>query len=486
MFKVINYLSNQKSQPVVYGLAVITLFSLLIIYLNFFQPSTVVFLLFLLTGAVLIFAEPSAGIIALTIITMTLERWFGLQPLNLFGLDLKIYLLDFVLIITWLAAFFRTKPRALRSYKKVGKLLVFWTLIISIWCFLSWLWGGDKFLIASAFKNLVFYPISIVTLTLLYCQNNKNWLQIFKSILVGGLLITIFILLGLISGRGLWSEFTPLSTAGSRLLAATHAFFIIFPLYLLLTIRSDGKRVFNFRNGSWDLIVFFLWLVGLIVSLFRNVWLGVFGGVVAIYYFLKGSERVRFVKNFLNIFLLGFFSLIIFVWLSYLITGDNSVATPYLESIQERVGALNPTSLKDSSARFRLAAWQEAREKLSLHPFFGIGFGRNIQFSLDDSDYQVDVRELHNDYLAMLLQLGLVGALALFGTLFLLVREAYLIASRSVGKYRPYLIASLAWLFTYLILSALGTYWETNFYIIFFWLVLGLVYSAKKLKEKND
>lgn len=455
--------------------------SVFLYYLNYFDYSSLVVLLFLIFFAVLIFTCPESGLHLIIIGLMVYERWFGLLPINLFGLNLKLYPLDIIIIITILAQLWQLTENNLKNYKSDFRIFFIFWLIILIWLGLSIFWGGNQQLVFSAFKNYLIYPLVIFSLVVLNCQNLASWQRIFKTLLLTGLVLVGFIFYGLISGQGLWSDFTPLSTPGNRLLAATHAFYLIWPLLLLISLKSAKIKVF----GRIDLLVIFIWIIGLIISLFRNLWLGFGVGLIFLFFLQKLEERGRFLEIFLKTLILAFIIIITLGWLTYAIHGDLDYFKPYLNSIRERVGVFNPNNLTDDSAKFRLAAWHKVGEILNNHWQLGIGFGQSLQFQLANNDYQLNVREIHNDYLALFLELGLVGSLGFVILIINILIKGYKINRQAASADQPYLNSALVFLVIFLILAALGTYFETNILHFFFWLSFGLIITYPKLIKQN-
>lgn len=447
-------------------------------FLNFFQYYFSVYLTLLIFLALIIWRVPEAGLHLSILATMIFERWFTLEPLVIGDSSFKLYPLDIVLIITAISVLLRLNPKkVLFSSQVVWPIVIFLGSVI-FWCGLSYRWQGDPALIGSAMKNLVFYTL-IFFIVVMLARKEEQWKRIMITILFGGLMIIGFIGYGLLSGQALWSEYTPLSTIGSRLLASTHAFFLILPIYLLLVFQASQKRFF----GRIDTLIIFFWLIGLIVSLMRNLWLGWTAGIFLIFLLLEKKQSRKMILTLFKILFLALVSVMIMIWFSYLITADDSVIRPFILAIEQRFAALNFMSLTDESATFRLAAWNAAFKTFLNSPFLGLGFGQSLTFEFQDYENILDVRELHNTYAAMILQMGLLGSSFYFMLIFSVLLESFRALKTATLDKKPYVLALLGFLVMFLIVSFFGTYWETNFFMMFFWLAYGLVIAARNLDK---
>ena len=477
-----NLISRKESQKIFLASFLGMLVVVLILgFFNFFQYYFTIYLILLICLALIILRVPEAGLHISILGAMIFERWFTLEPLTVGGLAVKLYPLDIVLIITAVSVFLRLNPKKGRvSPQVIWPIIIFLSSVI-FWSGLSASWQGDPALVGSAIKNLVFYTLTFF-LVVMHCQKQEQWKRLFITILFGGLLIIGFIFYGLMSGQALWSQYTPLSTIGTRMLASTHTFFLILPIFLLLTFQSWQKKFF----GRWDAVVIFIWLVGLIVSLMRNLWLGFLVGVVLIFLLTPKKYSRKLVLTLLKILLLAIVCVFLIVWLTYLITADSLVFAPFIASIQERVAALNFMSFSDQSASFRLAAWKEAWQTFLANPFIGIGFGRTLTFEFQDYENILDVRELHNTYVALILQMGLLGFSFFFLLIFSVLNESLATLRNIDSDKKPYLLALLGFLLMFLVVSFFGTYWETNFFIMFFWLAYGLTIAARNLDNPQE
>ncbi|MFA5880390.1 MAG: hypothetical protein WC860_09545, partial [Candidatus Margulisiibacteriota bacterium] len=122
----------------------------------------------------------------------------------------------------------------------------------------------------------------------------QKFKELIYTLLISGVLLIPFIFLGLFQGSGLWIEFTPLSTEGTRLLAPNHGYNLCIALLFALNLIAFKKKIF----GKFSTVIILVQLVGVVGSLTRHLWLALFIGVVLTFIFLPKKSK----KNLLEIF----------------------------------------------------------------------------------------------------------------------------------------------------------------------------------------
>ena len=78
----------------------------------------------------------------------------------------------------------------------------------------------------STLKNYALYAVIYIFFTLLVTTRDE-WQVVLRWFAIGGIGLFFFLFYGMYLGQGLWSEYTPLSTLGSRLIAGTHIFYMV-------------------------------------------------------------------------------------------------------------------------------------------------------------------------------------------------------------------------------------------------------------------
>ena len=418
---------------------------------------------------------PRAGFYALTFLMLVFTKFFTLQSLIINQQEYKFYLVD----ILFTAILLGLVPRLAK-----GKLKLPWRwpdLTLLAFCFLTAVyfvlsvvsWEGSFALSFSSFKNYAFYPLFYFVAYLLLGdrQKIKIWLQF---VLAGATAIIGFIIYGLINGRGLWTEITPLSTIGSRILDFDHAFY-------LCLIFLFGFVYLLFRRGAatrWLFALLPIWLVGIIGSLMRHLWLALVLALVSLYLLLPAAKRAlarQLVASYA----------VIMIMLAVLAIGAVNVL-PFSNFSRTYHDTLNQLSSRavslanpdDTSLAWRSAVWASVWEKYKNNIIGGLGFGQKVFIDMGDYRDYIEVRNAHNSFLAIFVQMGLLGffLFALFGAgvVAKLLRQPAT-PDRAVAKY------SLLGIIIFCVAAFLfQPYLEANWFSIPFWLSLGL---AKRTYE---
>lgn len=426
-----------------------------------------------------VFLQPTAGLPFIIIATMMYERWFTLQPIVLGDQTYKLYPLDIVFAATALGFLFHQafgKHKRQLSFTAIDLWLACFIALCGIYTVASILnASADAALTISAFKNYAFYAL-LFWLVGITVQTRQDLVLAMRTFFLGGMGVLVFVVIGVLRGQGLWTEYTPLSTEGVRLLAFPHAFFLCLVLIISLVLL-----VYRLRPQRASL--FFMWaqLIGVLGSLMRHLWGSLAMVAFIIWTVLPKVARKNlfqfFAKNAAVLSLLVvLMAFIVLVFpLSNVALQISDWISPYSSRAQSVIN-----SAADSSARWRVYAWSAAKESFVSHPLVGIGYGQELTVDFDTYRRVVPIRELHNSYLVLLVQMGLVGAIAFAGLMFTACRDLYR-AWAGKGILWPYQLAFASALGIFLFASLWQPYFETNLTGIFFWILLGLVTVSSRL-----
>lgn len=469
---------RQWTVSIALAMSFITVWVAALLWVGFSWP---LYLLMILLTCGIIFITPSAGLPIIILSTMWFERWFTLQPIVIADQIYKLYPLDVVLIFTGLSLFFhyafgKEKIRFTLGRIEVA-LLVFAAICILYFLFSLTMTQSDPALAVSAFKNYAFYAF-LYFLVVFSVRNTAQLRDMIKVLLVGGMGIIVFIAIGLVRGQGLWTEYTPLSTSGVRLLAFPHGFYLT--LVLLITLILFLYRL---RPERTTILLLWVQLFGVLGSLMRHLWISL-AAVSAVVFvllptLLKKSLLRFFGKNAAVIALVVvFFAFFMTVFpLSDATLRMQDITSPFFSRARSLVN-----SAADSSARWRLFAWRAAQESFFDHPVFGIGYGRDLTIDFETYRRVVPIRELHNSYLVLLVQMGMVGVL-IFGYIAYKILNMVWLAYRGKGVHWPYQLALFsAWLM-FTAAAVWQPYFETNLTGIFFWILSGMLVASLRLDE---
>lgn len=469
---------RQWTISITLAMVFITLWVLALLWFGFSWP---LYLLMIVMACAAIFVTPTAGLPIIILSTMWFERWFTLQPVVLGDQIYKLYPLDIVLLFTGVSLFFhhafgKQKQPFYLQRMEVG-LLAFSVICLLYFVASISMTQSDPALAVSAFKNYAFYAF-LYFIVMYSVRTVDDLREMVKVLLVGGMGIIVFIAIGLLRGQGLWTEYTPLSTSGVRLLAFPHAFYLCLVLLISLILF-----LYKLRPERSTILLLWVQLIGVLGSLMRHLWISL-AAVSAVVFvllptLLKKSLLRFFGKNLAVITLvavcLGFFMTMF--PLSDATFRLQQITNPLYSRARSLVN-----SAADSSARWRLFAWRAAQESFFDHPVFGIGYGRDLTIDFETYRRVVPIRELHNSYLVLLVQMGMIGVLS-FGYIVYKLLASVWQAYRHRGMLWPYQLALFsAWLM-FSSAAVWQPYFETNLTGIFFWILTGLLMASLRLDQ---
>ena len=469
-------------------------FGIYVVSSLFLPFSLPIYLVFVVGLVPMIFMAPQAGLLMTLILTMLFERWFTLQPILLGSgqEELLFYPIDAVISISLLAALAgwarerSTQTKEGRTVREVWKsplttwLWVFWcaTAIILGWSVLQ---HGDTSLIVSAGKQLYWYAF-MVGMVLLTTRTKRDLFRIEKTLILGSLFTLGFLALAIVRGDGLWTEFQPLSTEGTRLLSQTHAFFLgLGSLFLLARLPNLVGRWRWFAGAA----ILLQW-AGVALSLTRHLYVALPVGAAVLFILLSRSERWKLVRAGSKAAVAGIVLMVAALLIAVLVPNQSAweISKPG-ESIVRRIESFgNPR--EDASTLYRLEAWKAAGNEWLGNPILGIGFGQQLFFDVGGYPTIAEVRGLHNDIYGLLVQ----GGLLLFIPFMIMAFRGFwlgIVASRDAkdARLREVAMASSAGLAMFGVAAFFSTYLIINLFIIFFWLLLAMLMLTARFSQEE-
>ncbi len=447
--------------------------------------SLLTYLAFIIFAALFFMVKPQTGFSLIILLTMIFERFFTLQPLIIDQQQYKLYPLDIVIIFTaigCLIQFFRNKksqPAIKGKRFDWPEVLFFYFSFLMLTFFIKSFFdiNASLDLSFSALKNYSLY--GILYFIAFYLSNTKEKFK--KNVhvfLLGGLAIIFFITYGLMTGQGLWTEFTPLSTAGVRYLAGTHAFYLVLASTIAVAFIA-GKK---FNNNYLPTIVLAIWSIGILGSLMRHLWLALIVGFIVILAAMTLKEKKRLLP-YLNKISFTAASVFIILFLGANLFPNNALAAkiqPSVDYLKDRASSLTQLN-QDSSANWRLDFWRSAADSWKKTPIVGIGLGHQILFESNGWQTLEEIRNIHNSLLAILIQTGVLGIIIFLTFIGSVISSTW--KKLKDNDLRPYLAGLMACLFIFLFCSLFQPYLETNLTGIFLWIILGLMRAGTKLAE---
>jgi O-antigen ligase len=427
-------------------------------------------------GLILPIIQPRAGFYALTFLTLIFSKFFTLQSLVINQVEYKFYLVDIIFCAIIIGLLLHLAKGKLKiNWQWPDTLLVIWLFLVGLYFILSITsWQGAFAASFSSFKNYAFYPLFYFAAYLLisHKQQLKTWLGFVAA---GAVSILGFIAYGLISGQGLWTDITPLSTAGARILDFDHAFY-------LCLISLFGLVYLVFKKGAANRWLY-AWLplaaIGIIGSLMRHLWLALVAAALSLYWLLPKAKRALCRQVLASYGAIVIMLLIVAVFIINILP-FSGLAHTYQTAVGDLgLRAVSLASADDSSIAWRSAVWQSVWEKFKGNVVGGLGFGQQVFIDMGSYRDYVEIRDIHNSWLAIGVQLGAVGlALIAFfgwGIFYKLFKYKSSGGSGAAAKFTLLgliIFCAVAFLFQ--------PYLEANWFSIPFWLSLGL---AKRTYE---
>jgi len=449
----------------------------LFIFSNFIVGySLPIFIFASLFGFVLSVFYPRSGVYAVVFLTVVFERFFTLVPIYFNRAEYKIYPLDIIfagiIIGTLITAF---SKRMFSRLRVVDYLVAIFILASAAYfLFSAYFLQADFSVSFSTMKNYAFYGFFYFAMLFLF-NDRRKLADLLKFFFAGAIAIIIFIAIGLVRGEGLWTEFTPLSTPGTRILAFPHAFYLsMAALVSLVWLAFPKYKSKSLRNSLLVLIP--VWSIGILGSLMRHIWISLFISIIFIYWMLPKENKDRLKKIIFHYALIGIVALIFLSYISFLFPTSNlskTFASATGIAGKRFVSTVQVSS--DESLNWRKSVWQSTWREYKDNMIFGLGYGKKVSVEIGTKykDF-VEVRNIHNSLLTIFIQMGIWSAVLFAFIIWMLAIP--LIKKPSAAETPEYnflKIAFLAIFLNYLIAFLFQTYLETNLLGIFFWMILG-------------
>lgn len=460
----------------VFIIAFVSLFILVNLFFGFVWP---LFILAMGIGFFIAVKYPRSGILASIFLTMVFERFFTLQSFFVGKTEYKLYPLDVILLGVLAGIIFQVifqkKKIILEKADKILVGFIGWNFVYFI--FSVFISKNDAALAFSTFKNYAFYGLLYFAAVFLF-QAKEDIGRLFKFFLAGATAITIFIIIGILRGQGLWSEFTPLSTGGARTLAFTHGLYLTLAFVPALLGIVFGKL----KKSGWLYFLMIMWLIGIVGTMMRHLWIALVIALVAVYVFLPKKNKIEFRQTAFGflapvaiaIILLGYFMVI------SPNSALNAETKNVFSAVTERTTSLANVSADESFA-WRSLVWNSAYAEFKQNPLLGTGTGKRIYAETKTYKDFIEVRNIHNSFLAIMIQLGIAGLGLFVWFVYHNMKNLLRFSSADVAV-NFYKFSVFGVLVMYLAVLPFQPYLETNLLSIFFWLTLGLARIIPKTK----
>lgn len=338
-----------------------------------------------------------------------------------------------ILFVLWIFSFSNKKTIFVKKSNLYYPILSF-----IAWCFISLFWVKSVYPAIVMLAQFVSYGLVFFLILNIY-KNLKDAENLLKIIVASLVVVSVIGILQhyFVDNYFIQSIFVqavgPSSTFGNKNLAS-HFVVIVLPISVIFFLTSKDKKNIG------------LYFISIIVSFW--------------YLYLIQARQAHLAV------LVELFAFLLFVVIDYIHNKDQSfVSTTILKKIKilpiflvivsmfllslfknyefniNKVQLLN----YESSLNARLPAWSNSLEMVKDSPIIGIGVGQwQVVYPVYYDRVRKDVifdektrlRKLHNDYLEMFVNLGLVGYIFLFWLTLLVVKRVWLILSSVNNKDR--------------------------------------------------
>lgn len=431
-------------------------------------------------SALAIMFYPHAGLYATIFLTFVFERFFTLAPIILGRNEYKIYPVDVLLGSVILAIATRILIGKFKfKFKKIDfAIIVFITMSVAYFFLSVFAFKGNVSLAFSSSKNYAFYAL-LYFVTAILINNKERLKELLKVVIAGAIAILWFVFYGIAVRHGLWSDFTPLSTDGIRTLAFTHGFYLSMVLLISLVYmayRSD-------KLSQAMLVLSPLWILGIIGSMMRHLWISLFVASLFLVVRFTRDQRARlriYAKRY-SIAITLILAVLFYTAVMFPRSKSYESLMSGIGMVQSRVTSISNTS-EDESIVWRSAVWHQATDQYLKKPLTGIGYGKLVSVEIGKYHDFVEVRNIHNSFLVVLVQMGIVGIVSIFILIAGLGLKMYNFKSKDEFL-QITVCASLAILIMHTVAFMFQPYLEANLLSIFFWINLGVlrsVYSSQK------
>jgi hypothetical protein len=151
--------------------------------------------------------------------------------------------------------------------------------------------------------------------------------------------------------------------------------------------------------------------------------------------------------------------------------------------IYERIISLGKMG-GDTSFSWRELAWREVFKQFFYQPLYGLGLGKGVYLETASYHDFVQIRNIHNSWLVLFAQLGVVIGSIFYLFLFKLIKNIFIIFKEKI-EWMNLVVGVL--ILNYIFIAMFQPYLETNMLGIFFWILLGLgtILGTRKYLQKS-
>ncbi len=243
---------------------------------------------------------------------------------------------------------------------------------------------------------------------------------------------------------------------------------ILFLISLFLTEKKIWGKFFLFY------FLFLTFLLALFFTFSRGAWIGLLVGLLVMFVTILARRDLGQQKRLLKVVLIGF--LLIFILFHF-----------YSDLILTRLSA--NTRLEVKSNVERIASYRTASEIIKRHWLCGVGVGNYtlaVYNELNSCQSSWYYQPVHNTYLLVWSEIGLLGIFSFLALLFFSVYYCFISyfkipAGRKIKDRHKLTPATLGILSALIVMMSVDHFfWSLHFGLFFFWFILGVSIKENK------
>jgi len=407
-----------------------------------------------------------------------LNGYWEYGTISIYATEILLWAIFVLVVIQWIVNKFRSQKLEIQISNKIEnkkyKFVFVFLVIFTIWSLISIFWSDSKTAMFGAWVHLIEgVGLFLVLRTVKFAVAKLLWAFAFSALIQAGLGLWQFLSQATFSSKWLGMAFHDPAVPGT----------IVVETALRRWLRAYGGLPHpNMLAGFLAAAMFFIFrLYQKIDYDFKKLLLPVFFSVLSLGLFATFSKST----------ILSFLASLILSWIAFFIFKQSKefkidllkftliflvivaiFSAIFWEPVQTRIYGAERLEIKSTTER--LSYFGEAWQLIKKHPLVGVGLGNYtaaIHNEIDSSRAVWDYQPVHNIYLLILAELGVIGFILWLALIFLLIKK-------SSATHYPLLV-------TVLMISLFDHYlWTLYSGVLLFWLILGV--GQKTLDNSFD
>lgn len=325
------------------------------------------------------------------------------------ALTLGISLLVFILLALLFKVFIRFCLRGIKIVKTKLNLPLVIFLIIVLLNALRGMFCSYK-ITSLALESYVYLSFGLIFILINFLRSIRDIWILFTILVLFSISQSIF---------GITNYLLAGHRIGGTLFGIIPSLVAIVLLNLFLYSRNKQKRWFY-------LLLLIPLVVHLIFSFTRGYWFGFLGGLIFSYAYYISQQKAGSVTQFFSFLKrLGVvicFSIVILITLQLVLPGNI-----FIREFAKRFRSSFSASLsRETVSNYaRVVEYREAVEKIKIRPILGYGLGYRFDFFNPLALSRESTSAVHNDYLAIILKMGLVGLMVFLWLFYVFFKDGF-------------------------------------------------------------